>query len=95
MSIGFDVETQRILFYKGQQSLTALYSDLEVNPEALLSVTRPTYSQSKQLKVRFMWLNTDGEETFLDIIVATKQDCRELIAKLKNLTSFSEILLSE
>lgn len=95
MSIVFDVEAQRIVFYKGQQSLTALYSDLEIDPEALLSVTRPTYVQSKQLKVRFTWLNTDAEEAFLDIIVATKQDCRELIARLKNLNSFSEILLSE
>ena len=95
MSIVFDVEAQRIVLYKGQKSLTALYSDLEIDPEALLSVTRPTYAQSKQLKVRFMWLNTDAEEAFLDIIVATKQDCRELIAGLKNLTSFSEILLPE
>lgn len=95
LSIVFDAETQRLVFYKGQRSLTALYSDLEINPEALLSVTRPTYTQSKHLKVRFMWQDPDGEESFLDIMVATKQDCRELVARLKGVTSFSEIILSE
>lgn len=95
MSIAFDAETQRVVFYKGQVSLTALYSDLEISPETLLSVTRPTYAQSKHLKVRFMWLNTGGEEKFLDIMVATKQDCRELIARMKGVTSFSENLSSE
>ncbi|CAD6583071.1 MAG: hypothetical protein ASARMPRED_001216 [Alectoria sarmentosa] len=95
LSIVFDVETQRLVFYKGQRSLTALYSDLEINLEALLSVTRPTYTQSKHLKVRFMWQDPDGEESFLDIMVATKQDCRELVARLKGVTSFSEIILSE
>ena len=58
-------------------------------------MTRPTYVQAKQLRVRFMWLNTDAEETFLDIVVATKQDCQDLIARLRNLTSFSVILTSE
>lgn len=95
LSIAFDVVTQRVVFYKGQQSLTALYPGLEIVPEALLSVTRPAYTQSKQLRVRFTWLDTDAEESFLDIMVATKQDCRVLIARLKNLTSFSEILLPE
>lgn len=95
LSIVFDVETRRIVFYKGEKSLTALYPNLEINPDALLSVTRPTYNQSKQLKVRFMWLDNDAVETFLDILVATKQDCRELIAGLKKLTTFSEIILPE
>ncbi|CAF9919531.1 hypothetical protein IMSHALPRED_004649 [Imshaugia aleurites] len=95
MNIVFDQETHRIVFDHGQNSLTALYPDLEINPEALLSITRPKYSQSKDLKVRFMWLDTDAEETFLDIMVATKQKCRELIAKVKALTSFDEKLVSE
>ena len=58
-------------------------------------MTRPTYIQSKHLKVRFMWQDPDGEESFLDIMVATKQDCRELVARLKDVTSFSEIIISE
>lgn len=95
LSIVFDVETRRIVFYNGEQSLTALYPGLEINPDALLSVTRPTYNQLKDLKVRFMWLDTDAVETFLDILVATKKDCRELVAELKKLTSFSEIILPE
>ena len=95
LSIVFDVETQRIVFFKREQSLTELYPGLEINPDALLSVTRPKYAQSKQLKVRFMWLDADVAETFLDILVATKKDCQELIARLKNLTTFSEILLPE
>ena len=42
-----------------------------------------------------MWQDPDGEESFLDIMVATKQDCRELVARLKDVTSFSEIIISE
>ena len=95
LSIVFDVETQRIVFLKGEQSLTELYPGLEINPDALLSVTRPKYAQSKQLKVRFMWLDNDVVETFLDILVGTKKECQELIAGLKDLTTFSEILLPE
>lgn len=95
LSIVFDVEIQRIVFFKGEQSLTELYPRLEIDPDVLLSVTRPKYAQSKQLKVRFMWLDTDVVETFLDILVDTKKDCQELIARLKNLTTFSEILLPE
>lgn len=95
MNIVYDVESRRIIFVHGQQSLTALYPALAIDPEALLSVTRPTFTQSKDLKIRFMWLNTDAEEIFLDVTVATKQDCRYLIARLRDLTSFSEIKLSE
>lgn len=95
MNMVFDIETREIVFMHGQQSLTALYPDLKIDPEALVSVTRPTYHQSKDLKVRFMWLNTVAEETFLDVTMATKQDCQYLIARLKGLTSFSEVLSSE
>ena len=95
LSIVFDIETQRCVFFTGQQSLTALYSELKIDPEALLSVTRPTYKQSKNLNVRFTWLDAQGKETFLDIMVATKQDCRELISRMKTLTSFSEVVLTE
>ena len=95
LSIVFDVETQRCVFVKGQQSLTALYPELEIDPETLLCVTRPTYKQSKNLNVRFSWLDAQRKKTFLDIIVATKQDCRELISRLKALTSFSGVVLTE
>ena len=95
LSIVFDVETQRCVFVKGQQSLTALYPELEIDPEALLCVTRPTYKQSKNLNVRFSWLDAQKKKTFLDIMVATKQDCRELISRVKALTSFSGAVLTE
>lgn len=95
LNIVFDDEAQRIVFYQGQISLTALYSNLEINPETLLTITRPNYTQSKDLKIRFMWLDTNAEETFVDVMVATKQECRELIARVRALTSLSEILLPE
>ena len=95
LSVVFDVDTQRCVFFKGQQSLTAQYPELAIDPEALLCVTRPTYKQSKNLNVRFSWLNAEGKETFLDIMVATKQDCRDLISRLKTLTSFSGVVLTE
>ena len=95
LSIVFDVETQRCVFFKGQQSLTAQYPELEIDPEALLCVTRPTYKQSKNLNMRFSWLDAQRKKTFLDITVATKQDCRDLISRLKALTSFSGVVLTE
>ena len=95
LTIVFDIKTQRCVFFNGQQSLTALYSELEIDPEALLSVTRPTYKQSKNLNVRFTWLDAQGKETFLDVMVATKQDCRELISRMKTLTSFSGVVSTE
>ena len=95
LSIVFDVDTQRCVFFKGQQSLTAQYPELEIDPETLLCVTRPTYKQSKNLNVRFSWLDEQGKQTFLDIMVATKQDCRDLISRLKTLTSFSGVVLTE
>lgn len=95
LSIVFDVETQRCVFFKGQQSLTALYPELEIDPETLLCVTRPTYKQPRNLNVRFSWLDAQRKRTFLDIVVATKQDCRDLISRLKALTSFSGVVLTE
>ena len=95
LSIVFDVETKRCVFFKGQQSLTALYPELEIDPEALLCVTRPTYKQSKNLNVRLFWLDAQGEEAFLDIMVATKQDCRDFISRLKTLTSFTGRVTTE
>ena len=101
MNIVFDNETHHIVFHYGQSSLTALYQDLEIDAESLLSITRSSfikrssYIKSEEPKVHFKWRDADAEECWLDITVATNQDCRQLIAKMKALTSFSEVLVAK
>ena len=84
LRIVFDVETQRIIENSPLQHFVRAFRLIQ-------SVTRPTYAQSNDLKVRFMWLDTDVVETFWDIVVATKQDREASIAGLKKIFPVSGI----